>query len=344
MMTLLSSSVFEPWSSVRARWLKAAGVADPAKLNVASDLIQQSILDEVRRGNVLPIKWREVPIVVGDVTAWISVSRDALRVGVPGDSVRVSVTALTAQHVADMLGVLLATPKIDDAAWAAADVRLEPVFVQDSQQRARFDLAAMEIHSTTIDHRMATAGAGEGDLVRGVGKGWDMSKLIGPGNAVNYGFPTSKPTGAGGRAPWPAATKLGARVWQPPGNKHNRKHADYSQTLTLVERAARIEGPSGESAADVVALASDASTAALVSHEGPVPMRDPWIEPCAPLDAGGGCPDVGTGGPPPVLPTGGGGGLGAFLRRVLPIGVAGLVVGAAIAWDAGLWPFLRRHT
>lgn len=311
--------MLEPYSSVRARWLAAAKTSDATKVSLVA--LQPAILDEVRRGNFIPPKWVDVPIEVkGLGTAFVAVMADALRIGVPGDFVRVCVSAKTSQALADILGYERTTPKLDDAAYHFAEHKLEPIFVQDAQQHARSDMGAMETHSASITSKLVQLGAHEGELVRGVGKGWEASRLVTKTQAVNYGYPTQKPAGLDGKRPWPAATALGARVWQPTANKHDRSHVDGSQTEVGALRDVRVVDAQGvESTRQLAALAADSKLWPFVSHEGPLSMHDPWLPVCQPLDAGGSCPPGGTGGTPPPKPEPAGIG---WLLRVFPFAAA----------------------
>lgn len=320
--------MLEPWSSVRETWRKDAGGAPSSALSVAK--LQGRILDEVKRGNFLPLSWADVPIAVpGLGVARVLVLADALRIGTPDDNVRINVSARTAQKIADWLGFCLTTPKVDDAAWHFADRQIEPVFVQDAKQQERLDVEAMELHSKKIDER--AAGMGEGALLRGVGKAWGASKFLTAQKAMNYGYPTTAPIGPGGKRPWSAVTKLGARVHQAPGYAHNYDHAGASQTMVGMFPLVHVtldDAPGAELELSAVEVAAHKKLWPLLSHEGPLSLHSPWLPICEPLSAeGGGACAAGAEPPPPEPPSP----RWAWLKRWIPF------LGATGAIGVSIW-------
>lgn len=190
-----------------------------------------------------------VPLDVDRLRLWVFA--DALKV----DGVRVSVTAQEAQQVADLVGGVLPTPRIEDLIWQRAAVRIPP-FPGDVTRRT----AAQ--HSADIDRAIA----GRPGMVATVGKSWCLSNKLSSAVAMNYGWH--------GGSTGPSVSLPGVRVWQTPGTRHNPRHRDYSQTLRLCRRRCLVDGLE----ADLRDVLSDPLLAPLVSHEGPLRVvRQPGV-------------------------------------------------------------------
>src|SRR5207253_2979162 len=87
---------------------------------------ERRIVEAVRAGAYAPVSWSPVSSTVGERSMVVYVSADALRSGSADDSVRVNVSAKSAQHIADLLGCILPTSRICDLVWAQATVRVPP--------------------------------------------------------------------------------------------------------------------------------------------------------------------------------------------------------------------------
>jgi hypothetical protein len=166
-----------------------------------------------------------VPLKVGGVT--FQVSRDALKIG----GVRVNMSAVLQQHVADLLGARLLTPTLLDQMWAQRQVTLTPCV-----QTFTESTAGMIAHSACIDQKLAAAGGVPTDgIVQTVGKTWvlDNELLDHPGMACNMGWYLEKPMP---NVPFDAAPTLaGAHMIQSPGYAHSAVYAgDYSQVGLFV--------------------------------------------------------------------------------------------------------------
>lgn len=175
---------------------------------------QPAIVARVRSGEHCPIRWARVPW--GRVV--LHVGEDALSLG----GVRQSVTATTAQRLADLLGCTLPTPEIVDVVHAAAAVRCRPCIQAPGPGMA--SVAAMELHSREVGAQIA----GRVGLASTVGKEWVLSSRLSPSVAANYGWPDT-------RAP-------NGRIWQDLGHRHNAQHVDYSQVFRPVARACLADG------------------------------------------------------------------------------------------------------
>ena len=279
------------WSEMRASF--------PRELQPA----QAHIIDAVRRGDYVEPDWCLVELAhpTLPISAFYEVMCDALRIGKPGDSVRVNVTHATTQAIADLLGVRVLTSKLVDDIDGQADRFVEPLLKANSTK-----VAAMVEHSEALDAKIGNRAPGE--LVGGIGKVWiNHPRMMNPtiekygkDTAINYGWSSRHPVKPGAKRPWQSASRPNQlAVWQQPGGAHNagiadvtRGHVDRSQfarfgrPLLTVSEA----GISLPMAIDAVAL--DPRLSRLVSVDGPVLMRHPWTTPCLSLAEGGTCPNV----------------------------------------------------
>jgi hypothetical protein len=166
------------------------------------------------------------------------VSIDVLTVG----GLRVGVTPRLAQAIADEIGLIIPTPKIDDAIWAGASVVLPP-FPQSIT-----DPLAEQKHNAAID----AAIAGRSGLRAPLGKIWALCKeaIANPSRACNYGWQTTTkpPAQQLGWGPWSSESqRTGVWVLQanPVGGAsmaHNAFHWDYSQTFRAIDRRCLLDG------------------------------------------------------------------------------------------------------
>jgi hypothetical protein len=201
-----------------------------------------------------------VPITIGNGV--FQVSADALKI----DGVRINASATLQQHIADLLGAYLPTPKIFDQMWAQRAVTVLPC-----TQPASFSTEAMIKHSACIDAQLVKLAPTAG-IVQTVGKTWALSNKLSPTVAMNIGWHLEKPIPG---IPFdPAPTLSGAHMIQSPGTRHNAQHSDYSQIVLLVSRNCTVDGRTTTFAS----VAQDPSLAGLVSHEGVLKfLRQPGV-------------------------------------------------------------------
>lgn len=243
---------------MRARdWLR--GIPE-----VACEEREQAILEAVRDGLALPTEWCDVPTSHGEHAGMLRVGADVLRVGEPGDFVRVSLSARTAQRVCDLCGWTLPTTRICDLLWKAArkvEPALQPATGSERLLRGysadMSDTEAMARHSEDVT-RLAGPEPG---LFENAGKHWVLSNslLKRAGRAANYGWFT---------ATAPYFGPGGLPMWQTLGLFHNLDHVDYSQTLRPVTEYMLVDGEKRP----VREVASDPELWRLVSHEGPLKL------------------------------------------------------------------------
>ncbi len=254
-----------------------------------------------------------VPIVIeaGGHRGVFGVSQDALKI----EGVRINASAFLQQHIADMFGAFLLTPKLLDQMWSQRAVTILPcteVFSSSS--------ATMIQHSQCVDKRIAAAGFDGTGVVQSVCKTWVITNglLAHPGMACNDGWHIEKQIPG---VPFdPAPSLPGAHMIQSPGYHHDPRHSDYSQCLLFVARACIVD----EQATSFDVVAQDPELSALVSHEGPLRvLRQP------------GSPELVD--PPNVAPSGG----KTVASAVVGAGIGAVVAGppGAIVGGLGGWAF-----
>jgi hypothetical protein len=226
---------------------------------------EEAIVSAVREGHVAPIDWREIHSEHEGRRAILWVSGDALRIGDASDSVRVSVTARSAQVIADILGCILPTTRICDLIWEQATVRVPPC----SQKLPPADPRPIACGTRVLQHHERVeekVGGGKG-LIENVGKYWVLSnRLAGdPSKAANYGWFDAAGGARFASGPSPQTKPGKHRLFQPLGMAHGIDHVDYAQVVRLVRRWAMIDGVRR----DLVEVLQDRELAALVSDEEP---------------------------------------------------------------------------
>lgn len=205
-----------------------------------------AIVRAVQDGHHAPLVFKPVAVKHGLMTATVWVTHDALMLGEPGDYVRVSMNADTAQRVAWELGCFLPTTKICDSVWDAADVRIKPVFQSppDYPYESMDRPSRMLDYHREVDRRIAHHTHLQGRLIGNIGKHWVLSNKATTSRAANYGWYVD----------WGGSVSAsGRRMVQTLGTAHNGRHSDYSQVLRLVKNELSAHGqamPLGEALLD----------------------------------------------------------------------------------------------
>lgn len=256
---------------------------DPTPAPVVLDAHELETVRAVLAGEFVPFDF--VPIACGRVTLYVST--DVLALTTTGKPVRVGTTPALAQLLADHFGGVVPTPRIVDAIWAAADVRLLPH--GQWKEGADISLPAFELaHSAAIDRELA----GRQGLAATLGKTWALCARLWPlwafsRKRVTYGwpYPSSHPNTYPSATKKPSGAPLGGWVIQPPppnplSEGHNDLHHDYSQTWRAVARRCELDGQP----ADLAEILTS-SNASEVSTDGRLPgARFPGV-PLVPLSA-----------------------------------------------------------
>jgi hypothetical protein len=262
-----------PSEPLRARNAFLAGsVAEPAELapwpeDLRHPSYARSILEAVTARDY-ELTW--TPIRAGRVVFYINARPLRVR------GVFVNVSATLQQQVADVLGAMLPTPKMMDAAWLGRSATIEAI-----TRPIASTSAAMVQASAALDEEIAGAGDPAGCIL--CQKTWALgnSLLQHPGRALNYGdfvLPTRGTSwrGIATEACVSIANPALGRVIQGQGWAHNPLHLDYSQVGWFVRHECLVDGVAG----DVRDVLRDHALAKYVSHEGvlTVPeLRQPGV-------------------------------------------------------------------
>lgn len=199
-------------------------------------------------------------------TCTVFVTDDAIAVGTDDDFVRVAMTILTAQAVADEFNAFLPTSRIVDQAWLAADAKLTPHTQTPDSKMA--DTSRFEKHSDAIQAELDALGGGE--LARTVGKSYIITNdLI--GNQPVHGVVLP---GAERSAIYGWIKPNGQPIQPATARAHVSTFTDYSQFVTLVHSKAVVDGEEMW----LIDLMTDPELATLVSAEGPMQItRHPGV-------------------------------------------------------------------
>lgn len=209
-----------------------------------SPIREAVLLNAIDQGLHDPPSWVAVESRYQGHVARIRVSTDALKV----NGVRVNLSAIGAQHVADRLGTILPTARILDLVWQNAALKLEPCAMPPDKDM--HSTKRMFDHSRCVDRRIA----GRPGLAANVGKNWVVSNALEAetNRAANYGW-----------------FRRGQRPIQTVGTRHDKVYADYSQIVRLVDPVVTVDGHN----MDIRAVARSHELWGLVSDEGPL---DVW--------------------------------------------------------------------
>lgn len=214
---------------------------------------EAGIYAEIARGNVpdwlrelVPVETsREVEGHTFRLT--FRVTPDYLAVGSASDFLRVPLTPGTAQRVADLVGASLPTPRMVDAVWAAARVRLEPGPLPPGPWMTTVPVFLE--HQRRIQARRVLHDAPPGALVAGHKKDVVLTPRLAsdPGRVAIYGW--HRPDG---------------RPIQPLYTGHTADWVDYSHGIRLVDRNVVIDGAPW----DLLDVLRDPVLARVLSDEG----------------------------------------------------------------------------
>ena len=182
-----------------------------------------------------------------DMVVTICVTPDYLALGSDRDFVRVPLGLPAALQVADAFDMMLPTPRMVDAIYAQADLRLNPRPMEPGA--AMTTTGYFLRHDGLVDEQIVRAGGRLGLLVAGQKKDVVLANRLSanPGRVAIYG--------------WHRAS--GSPI-QPLSTVHGAQYADYSHGVRLVSRTAYVNGR----AVDLRDLLTDARYAALLNSDG----------------------------------------------------------------------------
>jgi peptidoglycan hydrolase-like protein with peptidoglycan-binding domain len=223
---------------------------------------EAAILQEIAQGDIPDFERRFVDVTVimsgpdfRPHWATYRVLPDYLAIGPDWDFVRMPMSPLTAQKIADVFGCSLPTRKMVNDVWRAAAIELAPIPMTPGPAMMSNDY--FEEHNRRIEAQLA--GAPRGALVAGHKKDVVISNRLfaNPGRVAIYGWH------------WP-----NGRPIQPLSTVHENTYADYSHGIRLVEATAIVDGRT----VAIADLLRDPVLSALVSDEGPLALtRQPGV-------------------------------------------------------------------
>lgn len=217
---------------------------------------ERAILREIDAGNIPPFLRTLVPVDVaaGGRSATIFVMPDYLAIGSDEDYLRVPMNLATAEAVADRFGFVLPTRKIVNAIYAQSQYHFTPQPLPAGPRMTSTDY--YRTHNALIEREARADAVAPGTLVSGHKKDVVLTNLLvrNPGRIAIYGWQRGN----------------GVPI-QPLSTVHGACYEDYSHGIRLVAGTAWVDGQ-WRSLSD---LLRDATTAALVSDEGPIRMPSP---------------------------------------------------------------------
>lgn len=192
---------------------------------------ERLVLSEFRKGNVPSFLRQSVPVNLSwqDVsgashTGVIQVLPDYLAIGSDADFLRIPLTPMTAQLVADEFGFVLPTPKLVDEINRQADVHLIPAPLPVRGAKMTTSDTFLK-HNRMIENQRR--GRGTGKLTSGHKKDVVITnRLAGrPNQVAIYGW-----------------HRANGKPIQPLSLVHESTYADYSHGIRLVGRAMIVDG------------------------------------------------------------------------------------------------------
>jgi len=216
---------------------------------------EAAALEMAKAGTLVP--WPLVPVSFTDGTRTLTifVASDYLAVGEPGDILRLPLTPMTAQKIADVFGMLLPTPKMVKTIHEQAPIKLATRGLVPNKNA---DLKQYATQNAAIEAEIA----GRAGLTSGSKKDVVLGNQYKPGKVVIYGW--MQPNVPAGRDPFPMMTA----PWrvQPYSPVHVETHVDYSHGIRLVSPDGDLDGVP----VNVEAVLRDPARASLLSDEGPL--------------------------------------------------------------------------
>lgn len=215
-----------------------------------------AVAQEVTSGNVPGFLRRLTPVRLSGKGARgealdivICVTPDYLAVGRDSDYVRVPMGLPTAAALAEGFGFMLPTPKMVDAIYQQAVVRLAPSPMKPGSQMESTDYFWR--HNQTVEEQRAKTGQDRTALTAGQKKDIVLTTRLRSkaGRVAIYGWhrPSGKPI-------------------QPLSTVHGEGYADYSHGVRLVSDTAFVNGKKRP----LTQLLQDPQIAGILSREGPI--------------------------------------------------------------------------
>lgn len=211
------------------------------------------VINELAQGNMPGFLHQLEPVALrgkdsrgADTEIVICVTPDYLALGSDRDFVRVPLGLPAAARIAGRFDMTLPTPRMVDAIYAQAAVKLSPSPMTPGPQMS--STAYLLRHNETIQGQLG----GRGGLVAGQKKDVVMASRMAsaPGRVAIYGWHRS-----------------GGSPIQPVSTVHGANYADYSHGIRLVSKTAYLDGR----AVSLDELLGSGQYAYLLNSEGPLP-------------------------------------------------------------------------
>jgi hypothetical protein len=221
----------------------ASDVLQPFKMNLSTPAAQRAILDAVARGDC-EFGFSTVVTEHNGRKAVFSVFTDALKL----DGIRVPVTAITQQQIADLLDCSPLTTKLADACWQYRERTILPKSMGVYDERMH-QLETVVKYNHKLDVALALQVETKG-LVCNVGKLWVLDNVLETKRKLgaNYGwFYGTKPSFEGSQGERTASGLVEGdgqpvKMIQGVGTRHTDDYTDYSQVCVLVYNTCYIDG------------------------------------------------------------------------------------------------------
>jgi CHAP domain len=210
---------------------------------------EQAVLDAVAAGNAIAWPMLDVPLSWNGHAAVLSVAADYLAIGDDDDFVRVPLSPLAAQRVADQLGATLPTPRLVDIIWHAAAVRIAPQPWGPPYDASMLSVDRFAKHNARIeDQRKGRTG-----LIVGHKKDVVLSERLAsrPSQVAIYGW-----------------HQLNGVAIQPLSLIHENTYADYSHGIRFIGKQLTLDGTD----VAVEAVLRSHELAGLLTNEGPMTL------------------------------------------------------------------------
>jgi hypothetical protein len=219
----------------------ASDMLQPYAMNLNASAAQQAIVDAVGRGEC-EFSFSSIESEHDGHTAVFMVFTDALKL----DGLRVPVTAITQQRVADLLDCMPITTKVADLIWAQKTRKALPIPMGIERMQ---ELSTVKAYNAKVDLALATGNAEPSGLACNVGKLWVLDNILERKRnvGVNYGWFYGTAPGFQGTSGERTASGLTegdkpVRLIQGAGTHHDDKYTDYSQVCVLMYNTCYVDG------------------------------------------------------------------------------------------------------
>lgn len=224
---------------------------------------EAAALEMVRNGEFVAWPMKPVSYELEGRRVSLEVASDYFAVGNRENFLRLPLTPVTAQKVANLLGVLLPTPRLVLETWRSAEVKLAPLPASkmSAGKNMYASMSQFAEHNALVNQQLL--GTSVNALRSGHKKDVVVGNLYKPGKVLIYGWISpnaevpAKDVYPSMTAPW--------RI-QMYSNVHGEGYFDYSHGIRFVSPTMTIDGQTY----DTEKVMTDSKLAKLVSDEGSV--------------------------------------------------------------------------